>query len=177
MIELPRVTDILKSSGLINGDFFTEESRDRGTYIHRATVIDEQGDLDEDFEPTRRYMGHILGWRKFLAEHKCSWSHVEERMEHATFRYCGTPDRAGRVDGVDSVVDIKSGAALPFHKYQLAAYQAFFKPGKYLRLVVRLQEDGTYRVDPYGPETYFQHINVFVAALTIHNTKKMEGIL
>jgi hypothetical protein len=177
MTELPRVTEILKSAGLINGDWFTDESRDRGTFIHQATVIDEQGDLDESFEPTRQYMGYIMAWRKFLAEHKCRWTHIEQRMEHPAFRYSGIPDREGTVDDKPTIVDIKSGSAAKWHKLQGAAYCAFFpKPHLYQRLVVRLQDDGTYHLEWFGPHTYQADLGVFLSALTLHNFKRIEGI-
>jgi len=177
MRQLPRVTDILKSAGLINGNFFTDQARDRGKFIHAVTVIDEQGDLDEDFEPTREYMGYIRAWRKFLAEHKCTWTHVEQRMEHLAFGYCGTPDRIGTVDNKPTVADIKSGSAAIWHKLQLAAYVAMFPNSiRYHRLVVRLQDDGAYHIDWFGPHTYQADLNVFLSALTLHNFKTIEGI-
>ena len=170
----PRVTDILKI--IIDTSFFTPESRDRGSFIHAATVIDEQGDLDESFEATALYMPYIRAWRKFLAEHECRWTHVEQRLVHEQFGYTGQPDRIGTVDGKPSVVDIKTGAAAKWHRLQGAAYLAMVpNPQRYQRLVVRLQEDGKAPIDPFLPHTYIADLGVFLACLTIHNYKLNGG--
>jgi hypothetical protein len=173
--EMPRVTDVLKGAGLIDVTWISDEARDRGSYIHAATVIDEQGDLDEDYEPTRRYSGYIGAWRKFLSEHACRWDMVEQRLENNVYRFTGQPDRVGKVDGHAAVVDIKSGCKAAWHPLQLSAYQSMLPGGNYRRIVVRLQVDGYYQMDVFDLQSYPADLNVFLSALAIHNWRKANG--
>jgi hypothetical protein len=46
--NLPSVTTILKSVGLIDASFYTIEGRERGSAVHLACEYFDQGDLDED---------------------------------------------------------------------------------------------------------------------------------
>jgi hypothetical protein len=81
------------------------------------------------------------------------------------------------VDGKPSVVDLKSGAARVWHRLQTAAYAAMLeRPFTRYRLIVRVKEDGEYKMDWFAPDTYAADLSVFLAALTIHNFKLMNGI-
>jgi hypothetical protein len=91
------------------------------------------------------------------------------RHEHPVLGYAGTPDRIGTVDGHLSVVDIKTGSKQQWHSIQLAAY-AHFDLQRYLRyrrVVVRLDREGTYALDLYGPVAVAD-LSVFLSALTLY---------
>ena len=170
MTELPRVTDILASVGIIVTSFYDLTGCERGEAVHLLTQYNDLNDLDEEsVDPS--LAPYLAGWRKFLAEHECKWREIEIRRDHPVFRYTGKPDRIGTVDGRDAVVDIKSGAKEWWHRYQLSAYSAFGDNFHYNRIVVRLDVRGGYALDPYGP-TPPADLNVFLAALTLHNVKR-----
>ena len=176
MNNLPRVTEILKGCGLIPTFGFTDEARDRGTAVHMACQYYDLGDLDESsLDPV--LVPYLAGWKKFLADHKCEWTAIEQRMEHQTLGYRGTPDRVGYVNGTLLVVDVKSGASAKWHRWQLAAYAGMQSdPYRYLRMVVRLQDDGNYKKDMFPASNYPADFNVFCSALNIANVKILEGI-
>lgn len=170
MTDLPRVTEVLASVGIIDTSFYDDSGKDRGQAVHLVTHYDDIGDLDEEsLDPV--LVPYLAGWRKFRAEHECEWRAIETKHVHPAFQYSGIPDREGTVDGRDSILDIKSGAKEWWHRYQLAAYSAFGDNFHLNRIVVRLNARGGYVLDPYGPTTPAD-LNVFLAALTIHNVKR-----
>jgi hypothetical protein len=166
--DLPRVTEVLASVGIIDKGWYERfpEARDRGTAVHMACHYNDVGDLDESsLDPS--LIPYLQAWRKFRMDHICLWDHIEERRTHTTYGYTGTPDRVGTVDDHLTIVDIKTGAKADWHPIQLAAYAAMlFDPYRYLRMVVRLSEDGTYALDSYRPNP--ADLNVFLSALAIH---------
>ncbi len=123
-----------------------------GIAVHRACELDDLGELDEgQLDPA--LVPYLEGWRKFSADHAVQWSHIESPVYHPVFRYAGTLDRFGLVNGLNTVVDIKSSAQLyPSVGPQLAAY-ANALPGKFTavkRMAVQLKADGTYTAKEYA---------------------------
>ncbi len=151
-----------------------------GTAVHLACELDDLGTLDEEqLDPA--LAPYLAGWRKFCREHECVWEWVERPVFHEGLRYAGTLDRAGRVDGVHSIVDIKSGSALmPTTGPQLAAYARAHDPNGALlnRFAVRLFPDG-YELKQY---TSAMDWPVFASLVTVrqfcntHNLKELSHV-
>lgn len=114
----PRVTEILKATGLIDDRFYTVAGRDRGTAIHKATEsMDILGLLADDFP---QYAEKLKTWEAWKAETGAQIEAMEEGVE--TDDYIGRFDRIVTVYGSRWILDIKSGAKQPWHKVQVAAY-------------------------------------------------------
>ena len=64
------VTSILQAAGLYDDSFFTEESRNRGKYVHKACLYYLQGDLDES-TILDEYRGYIEAFKRFMQEADC----------------------------------------------------------------------------------------------------------
>jgi hypothetical protein len=92
-LVLPSVTQILKRGGL-SPDFtgIDEWYAQKGTYVHKATELYDQGILDEDTldDTVRRYFN---GWKGFRAEFKGEIVAIEKRLRHPVFGYAGILDR------------------------------------------------------------------------------------
>lgn len=118
-ISLESVTGILKAEGLINTKFYTDEGRERGSYVHKVRYLDDswqlgEGDIDSSAVP------YVAAWRKFKQESGFVVEKSETPMMSAAYRYAGTPDAIGH-----------------------------FPDGRIKRAAVELHNDGTYKLIPY----------------------------
>jgi hypothetical protein len=143
-----------------------DAARHLGTAVHTACDLDDRGTLDErSVQPVLR--GFLAGWRLFCAEHHAVWSAIEQCVYHPALGYAGRLDRLGTVDGVPTVVDLKTSARLsPAVGPQLAAYaKALPEPGPGIRrLAVQLRPDGRYTQREYADPMDWA---VFASLLTL----------
>jgi hypothetical protein len=117
--RLPSVTGILQDEGFIDNRFFDNYSRDRGTYVHLATHLDDSGDLDEaTVDPF--IMPYLEAWRRFKKESGFVVEQSEISLASRAYSYAGTIDRIGR-----------------------------FPAGGIARAAVELHNDGTYKLYPF----------------------------
>lgn len=137
---------------------------DFGTAVHLACELDDLGDLDEGaLDPA--LVPYLAAWRKFSADHDVQWDLIEHQVHHKTMNYAGTLDRLGLVDGLTTVLDIKSSAQLyPSVGPQLAAYQQASDRATVQRMAVQLKGDGTYVAKTYTDPTDWP---VFASLLTL----------
>ncbi len=150
-----------------------EAASNFGKAVHLACELDDLGTLDEaSLDPA--LAPYLAAWRKFSDDHQVQWDLIEQPVYHATMRYAGTPDRFGLVNGVRTVVDIKSTAQLyPAVGPQLAAYaQAKMEPYAQ-RIAVQLKADGTYVPKTYKDPTDWP---VFASLLTLRTWCKQHSI-
>lgn len=121
-----------------------------GTAVHLACELDDLGTLDED-ELDPLLLPYLSAWRKFCRDYLCAWTHVEARVHNVAMGYAGTLDRKGTVLGKQTVLDIKTSAALYASVGpQTAAYARALPDGAALdRAAVRLKPDGTYEFKAY----------------------------
>lgn len=137
---------------------------DFGTAVHLACELDDlseldEGSLDEELVP------YLSAWRKFSAEHSVQWQQIEHQVHNKTMGYAGTLDRLGLVDGVATVLDIKSSVRLyPSVGPQLAAYQKAATEVSVQRMAVQLKGDGTYVAKTYTDPSDWP---VFCSLLTL----------
>jgi len=163
--ELPSVTRVISSAGLVDSQWFTEQAAMRGTYLHQATVLDDKNDLDEEsLHPL--IQPYMAAWRKFKDESSVVFDLFEHPVHSEQWGYAGTLDRVGTLNGRSAIFDIKTGAQDRTHGLQLAAYKealAWHTP--LARFGIYLTDDGKYKVVEYKDTNDFK---VFLAALTIH---------
>ena len=106
---LPSITQLLERAGEVNGDFFSEESAERGTQVHRLTLDYDLGALDVS-DCVSKYRGWLLAWEELTTVlQRPDWLHLEEPFVHPVLRFAGTPDRVGYIYKRLSVAEIKSG--------------------------------------------------------------------
>jgi hypothetical protein len=148
-----------------------EAAADRGTKVHAATeVLDKTGQAEIEDE----YLPYLQAYAKFRQEHDVHWELIEYADYHPELRYAGTIDRYGLVDGIKTLMDIKTtytvyrslcGASLNLYRLILEARD---KQVERL-LILHLRKDGTYR-------TVWIDIDdsVPMALITLHNTLKKK---
>jgi len=147
-VKAPRVTNVLRTAGLIDTTWYTEEARERGTAVHAATAYLDEGKLDETALDPRivPYLDAYRAWKRGMAPRILA---IE--IEVVGRGYVGHPDRVAEIDGSIWIVDLKSSASEEdWHGVQLAAYAHAYKyhcnePGLPRRANLYLLESGRYR--------------------------------
>jgi hypothetical protein len=105
---IPHITGMLQQTGWIDDTWFTEESSDRGTAVHKLTAdYDlEALDLEQCVSPFRSY---LLAHVKVVSLARPVFEAVEQPLVHSRLHFGGRPDRLVRLYGLMGVWEIKSG--------------------------------------------------------------------
>lgn len=148
-----RVTECLKILGLIEDSWRDEHAMDRGTAVHAATAYDDEGDLDER-SVTAEIAPYLAGYRKWRREMPCEVvGKPETTVTNEALGIHGTLDRCIKLNGATYIVDIKTGAPAPWHRWQIALYRLLWalqeKQPTPLGAALYLANDGTYRWAEY----------------------------
>lgn len=125
---VPSVTQVLSTVGVIEYRGYDHGyGRERGTAVHHATALDDEGDLDEDALDDR-VRPYLAAWRAFRAETGFQPSLIEEVMGCA-LGFCGTPDRIGVWDRHpgEVVLELKTGSTPWWVGLQLAGYEQCYQ--------------------------------------------------
>lgn len=180
---LPSVTQILAAVGLsdFSAPHFTEAVRDRGSMVHAAIMLDNEGDLDEEtLDP--QLVPYLSGWRRFLQESCATIEFWEQRLCDPDLGVAGTLDGVILLEGASGrtrrvIVDVKRGhypsASIQLAAYQHMAYALYPKPVVFERAVVELPGDGNYRV-----HTFTDHLDrtTWQAAVRLYQWRAQHGL-
>lgn len=180
--RIPGVTSLLKPLE----DFYgippavLERKAAIGKAVHYGCELIDQGELDwTSVHP--QLEGYIRAYQRFLADTGFRVELSETRVYHAGLQYAGTLDRTGWLQGIKTLVDLKTVCQMsPATGCQTAAYLEALKasqPRDYSpptdRYGLQLRKDGTYRLHPYrGTDDW----PTFVSLLTIHNFQRKHGL-
>lgn len=163
-IRVPSVTQII---GYFFGGFefvsadALRYASDRGKAVHLACELDDRGTLDEaSIDPG--IAGYVNAYRKFKRECDFEPGLIEQALYSAGLRAAGTPDRVGRVNRRQAVVDLKSGGRMPWHGLQTAGYALLVPAPTEARYTLHLREDGTYRLEPHRDTGDFEDFKTLV---------------
>lgn len=121
-IEIPGNTSLLQEDGIVDTTWFTPESRDRGTRVHKACWYEDEGDLDwETVRPEER--GYVEAFVKFKRETGFK-SDCNEFRCWSALGYATTPDILGVMEtpyGLRrGLLNLKTGVASRWVGLQLA---------------------------------------------------------
>lgn len=178
---VPSVTQILESVGITDfaslGRFGVdlEEAKERGTIVHQLTEMHDRGTLDDDsVDP--ELVGYLDGWKAFLSS--VSWKALRDGIEKVVYRedwrYAGTVDRIGVLNGRPAILDIKTGTKHPATGVQLAGYE--FANTQLIALErygVYLTNEGAFSLVKYDSPS---DLMVFLKALSIHQWKVQHNV-
>lgn len=171
--RLESVTEILGNTGIADYRWSSEEAMLRGTYVHKATEMIDRGTLDwSALDPI--LLPYCVAYQKFIEDKRPEILLSEEPMFHAQHMYAGTLDRIIVMDGITSLVDLKTGVPHRATAIQVAAYRELVRVNRDTVLTkcfsLHLRDDGTYRLDPIGDLR--QNFSIFLAALTVERYKE-----
>lgn len=147
--RVPSVTQLIRDAGLIDSTWFTPESRERGTFIHKAVALDTRGDLYE-CDLTAEEMGYVEAARNWRKDFQIEPFAIEQRVYNETFHYAGCYDLFGHDPKKypPILADYKTGAIEPWVRLQLAGYRACLD-GHFRRMAIELRPNGDYRVHEF----------------------------
>ncbi len=116
---LPHITGMLQRAGWVDDLWFTEESCERGTAVHKLTADYDLGALDVA-SCVSPYRGYLLAHVTAIGIMRPEIVAVEEPRVHSRYRFGGRPDRAVIYNGVKAVLEGKSGGPAKSHGIQTA---------------------------------------------------------
>ena len=148
-----------------------ERKRTIGGAVHRAIELDLEGELDPtSIDPN--VSGYFSAWRAFMEEKRLECYLVECRVASSKYRYAGTLDLVGEMDGKEVLIDAKvSREPHPAARLQTAAYlqaageMGFLAPST-RRFALYLRADATYGLESHTDKN---DLPVFLACLARYN--------
>lgn len=150
---VPNITRLLKAANLIDDQWYTEESCDRGKWVHAMTATFDLGALDLADIKGHPWAGYVHAHIEVMGIVRPQWLHIETPAVHPVYRFGGRPDRVGSIYSSPAVFEVKSGGAEKAHMVQTAlqAILAAEELGVDAREVQRFAEyitvDGKYKVE------------------------------
>lgn len=146
--RLPSVTEVIKASGR----WYEPRSRAamlRGRRLHALTALADRGEPLPAGAP-HEVAGLLAAYARFLRLLRATPERREVPQARADLGYAGTPDWEGRVMGLPTLVDLKTGAPADWHRVQTAAYDLLdpARSGRQ-RMAVYLHPNGRFHVEPH----------------------------
>ena len=139
----------------------------RGSMVHRATAYYDRGEFD-DFTWDERIIPYVDGYVKFRSETDFVPTDIELPLVHHTYKYAGTIDRIGLLNGYAVLIDLKTGAKAKVDEVQNVAYWELAMSNKILvqkLFDLYLHNNGNYNLEPV--KQIPRHLlPIFLAALT-----------
>ena len=170
------VTQVIEEAGLVDSEYFTEESRQRGNAVHLATQYLDEGRLNWlSVDP--RVRPYVEGYQAFVEETGFKLTSIEQMIHDEIYGYAGKYDRTctlttSRLLRHDLtrpfLLEIKSGVYDPSWALQTAAYEAkLFR--RHRRIAVQLMLNSRYKLHHFNDPN---DIKVFRALITANNWKR-----
>jgi hypothetical protein len=196
-VAIPNVTRVLEqvTNWTVVPEELLDAARARGDWVHKATCLLDEDDLDDSAVP-EEYAPYLEAYRRFREEHEPLWDESEEPTYHPTLMYAGTPDRIGTLQHYYSIahpeiarrvpclLDIKTGGWHPAYDLQLAAYTEARRnqfrgkdllPLGVIRATLLLRKDGTYRLrEPLN--THAHDFTMFASLLRLWRWKRQYNV-
>jgi len=178
-IRVPNVTGIIDSVcnayGYVDKELL-DYAKELGTAVHLATELYDNDDLDVQ-SVELSIVPYLEAWINFRNETGFEPITIEQRIFNKRYYYAGQLDRTGILFDDLCLVDIKSGAPMPYVGPQTAAYTEAHnyrnKEKIKKRYVVYLMNTGLYRLVSLDDKSDF---SVFLSFLQIHNWRLKHGI-
>ena len=175
----PSITQVLKAEGCIDDQWYTEEGRVRGTYVHFATELhDRAPERQIQIDPALEgYYQAYLRFKQdtgFLPIPEL----IEAKLYSAAYDFAGIPDRAGLLNGNKVIIDLKTGAVdEEVVKLQTAAQEILMaEHGPFsARYALQLKTDGSYRL--FGPWIHIQDKDDFKQLRRSLSVKLRRGFI
>jgi hypothetical protein len=140
---VPSVTQILKDLGFFkNTNFYTEEARLRGEYVHKAIHLLELGTLDMG-SVDKNHRGYLEAYIDWKVHYKVKTLMTDEKVFNREYWYAGLVDLRAR-GGM--IVDFKTGDFDDWHLLQIAAYGLCYPKGKTQLVDVYLKPNGRWSI-------------------------------
>lgn len=168
-VQLPSVTQIISSCGLISEWSKDPAAAERGTDIHLAAKYLFQGVLDWS-TVSMEIMGYIVSLDKWIEQTGVQVESCEVAGYNKQYLYAGSWDVIGRIPEYGRILcDLKSGPPTAWHPLQTSAYTGIAGRGL-KRGGLYLQKDGS--MAKFQPHKDTADWGKFLAALTVYRMKE-----
>jgi hypothetical protein len=165
----PSVTQILKSVGLIDDSFYSDDSAAKGLEIHELTKLIDEGFLKLEKLKHHSYIGYLKAWDKFKFDFGVGLEAIEKRIYHPNYNYAGTLDRIADIKKLklkNCVIDIKTGQSAKWHGLQLWGYAMAENTEN--MMCVYIKDNGHYKIDMFEG-TKERNRQTWISALNVYN--------
>jgi hypothetical protein len=185
---LVSVTQVIKP--LIDSQWFGKDAGWNGRCKHKMHELEELGALDEDLLD-KDILPALQAWRRFKEKMEWSTLAVELKLAHEKFQYAGTIDNFGILDGLPTILDIKTGSSRhSWWALQLAGYDELIRHCAKLigldhidlqhlqRRVLRLNSDAWHLTNTDNSITmipYLQARDLFFSALKLEQFRRRNN--
>lgn len=165
--ELPHITGMLKAAGLADDRWFTEESSERGTEVHRLTRDYDLQALDPA-TCVSAFRGYLLAHVKAIGVIQPKWEGIEVALVHPQYRFGGRVDRLGIFYRTAGVMELKTGVVTKAHQIQTAmqailAAPRFGLPAEMLtRYVLYVKDKGKFKLERHEDRRDFDLARVII---------------
>lgn len=177
--RLLSVTEVLRQVGFVEPRWYTEEARERGRRVHRATeLLDTEGlDWNTVREEER---GYVEAWQLFQEQ----TGYVPREVELATWSsihgHAGCIDRLGfyrEQPEVEVVTDIKTGSLPRWVRFQLSGYVETLPVLHRKVEAVTLYPDGTWSRKAFTAVELDAARRVFLSSLAVVRALRELGCI
>lgn len=170
---VPGVTSVLKATGHIDDTWFTEESQQRGTWVHEATVSSDKDEALREPTESAQWLGNCDEWWSYLESYE-RFVEVARPIVLASelmlydpeLDVAGTCDRLWILKDRLWLPDFKAGAKEKWHPLQTAAYR---------RMLLKLSEGLKWVPTMIRRGTLLLKENGAPAQLTPHDVPEHRG--
>ena len=173
-LRYPSVTEILKEEGFMpNAEWINEWYLDRGTYVHRAIQLYNKGELlEKDLD--ERLAPYLDAWRQFKANSQIEIIESEKMVYSKVWHYAGRLDIFCKINGGDSISDLKSGVVDAATALQLAGYAKSFENYYGIKRFGLSLKGGRPSIVPF---TNFDDFKIWDCLVSLYHYKMNHGII
>ncbi len=132
-ILVPSTTQLMKHVRIIPDFNIPMHYAERGTEVHEQSEFMDDGSFKWD-KTSERSKPYLHAYNMFLQENRVEPIASEAMVFHRDLFYAGTLDRHWKINGQESITDIKTGQYAPWHSIQLAAYHSASRLSKDIKL-------------------------------------------
>lgn len=174
-----RVTEVLAMAGVTDYSWVTEEAKYRGSEVHRAVKLANDGTLKRKSVP-QKIGGYFSAFEKFKRE--CSFvpSATEKELESEELGLRGRMDAKGAIRGQRVIVDFKStdSGIREATGLQLVLYGYMDNPNLWSdRVGVQLRSDGTYRLKTWPRAQWQSDLVTARACIRVAQWRLANGLV
>lgn len=171
------ITRALALSGCTDFQWVDEESKWKGSEVHRIVELANRGTLDRKSVPSA-LKGYYEAQRKFMKETRFIPLHIEKKVESKELGLRGRIDAAGLLRGKPTIVDFKTSQSIaPAVALQLCLGGKLLDPLQWwARCAVRLGSNGEYSIKHFSLHSWHADLSTALCAVRIAQWRTANGM-
>ena len=176
-LRMVSVTQVIQDAGLTDFSKVNPEMLERaanfGTSVHRTCQLSAKGTLDES-NLDNALLPYLNQYKAFVRDFKYIPKEMEYKIFNKSIGVAGTIDSIGIIKGESTILDLKTGHPKPADVVQASAYAYLYPVQRVLILYITGE---FYKINELKRQDRKRGEQIFLAALSLYNYKKQEGLL